>query len=89
MPSGAETALFKQFFTNWIDKYETTGPSKPFIIGKIATVEQIPFDPTTLHDNMVMAAVHDMVDDGSREVQVWAPVQLQSRCLLISSNINM
>ena len=89
MPSGAETALFKEFFFNWLDKYETTGPSKPYIIGKIADVEQIPFDSSTLHDNRVMAAIHNMVDDGSGEVKVWSPVQLQSCCLLISSNINM
>ncbi|XP_035032640.1 scinderin like a [Hippoglossus stenolepis] len=71
MPSGAETAVFKEFFCNWLDKYETTGRSKPFIIGKIANVEQIPFDSAKLHDNKVMAAIHNMVDDGSGDVKIW------------------
>ncbi|CAB1453805.1 unnamed protein product [Pleuronectes platessa] len=71
LPAGAETAMFKQFFFNWLDKYETTGPSKAYIIGKIAQVEQIPFDSTTLHTNMVMAAIHNMVDDGSGDVEIW------------------
>ncbi|MBN3313295.1 ADSV protein, partial [Atractosteus spatula] len=44
IPSGAETALFKQFFSDWRDKDETTGPSKAYTIGRIAKVEQIPFD---------------------------------------------
>ncbi|XP_019936216.1 scinderin like a [Paralichthys olivaceus] len=71
MPSGAEAALFKQFFFNWLDKYETTGPSNAYIIGKIAKVEQIPFDSSSLHDNQIMAAIHGMVDDGSGKVQIW------------------
>ncbi|KAL2090020.1 hypothetical protein ACEWY4_014708 [Coilia grayii] len=71
MPAGGETSLFKQFFSNWKDKDQTTGPSKPYTIGRIAHVEQIPFDASSLHSNKAMAAQHGMVDDGSGKVQIW------------------
>ncbi|KAL3046863.1 hypothetical protein OYC64_021144 [Pagothenia borchgrevinki] len=71
MPAGGESTLFKQFFHNWLDKDETTGPSKAYTIGSIANVEQIPFDASKLHDNKVMAAQHGMVDDGSGTVKIW------------------
>lgn len=61
--------MFKQFF-NWLDKDETTGPSQPYDMGRIARVKQVPFDASSLHDNKVMAAQHNMVDDGSGKVQV-------------------
>lgn len=70
MPSGAENALFKHFFFNWIDKYETTGPSEAYTMGRIAQVPRIPFDSSTLHNNTAMAAQHGMVDDGSGDVKV-------------------
>uniref|UniRef100_A0A8B9L655 Scinderin like b n=1 Tax=Astyanax mexicanus TaxID=7994 RepID=A0A8B9L655_ASTMX len=70
MPAGGETTLFRQFFSDWRDKDQTTGPSKAFTIGKIAQVKQIPFDASTLHSNNTMAAQHNMVDDGSGKVQV-------------------
>ncbi|KAE8293809.1 Adseverin Gelsolin-like protein Scinderin [Larimichthys crocea] len=71
MPAGGETTVFKQFFFNWLDKDETTGPSQAYIIGSIARVEQIPFDASKLHSNTSMAAQHGMVDDGSGKVQIW------------------
>uniref|UniRef100_A0A7N6BSQ9 Macrophage-capping protein n=1 Tax=Anabas testudineus TaxID=64144 RepID=A0A7N6BSQ9_ANATE len=71
LPAGAETTLFKQFFCDWKDKDETTGPSKPFTIGRIAKVKQVPFDASTLHTNKAMAAQHGMVDDGKGKVQIW------------------
>lgn len=74
LPQGGETSLFKQFFHNWLDKDETTGPSTPYILGKIAKVEQIPFDASKLHEDPAMAAQHCMVDDGSGEVQVLSPI---------------
>ncbi|KAG7237146.1 hypothetical protein INR49_032758, partial [Caranx melampygus] len=61
MPAGGETTLFKHFFFNWLDKDETTGPSKAYTIGRIAQVEQIPFDSSTLHSNKIMAAQHGMI----------------------------
>ncbi|KAM4552407.1 scinderin like b [Odontesthes bonariensis] len=71
LPAGGETTLFKQFFSDWKDKDETTGPSKAYAIGHIAKVEQIPFDASTLHSNKAMAAQHGMVDDGKGKVQIW------------------
>ncbi|KAI4894107.1 hypothetical protein NFI96_020169, partial [Prochilodus magdalenae] len=71
LPAGSETALFKQFFSDWLDKDQTTGPTKAYTIGRIAQVEQIPFDASTLHSNKAMAAQHNMVDDGSGKVQIW------------------
>uniref|UniRef100_UPI0037E7176B scinderin like b n=1 Tax=Semicossyphus pulcher TaxID=241346 RepID=UPI0037E7176B len=71
LPAGAETTLFKQFFSDWKDKHETTGPSKAYSIGRIANVEKVPFDASTLHSNKSMAAQHGMVDDGKGKVQIW------------------
>ncbi|MEQ2161148.1 hypothetical protein GOODEAATRI_006819, partial [Goodea atripinnis] len=71
LPAGAETTLFKQFFSDWKDKDETTGPSKAYTIGRIAKVEQVPFDASSLHTNTTMAAQHGMVDDGKGKVQIW------------------
>uniref|UniRef100_A0A8C9T713 Scinderin like b n=1 Tax=Scleropages formosus TaxID=113540 RepID=A0A8C9T713_SCLFO len=44
---------------------------KPYVIGRIAKIEQVPFDASTLHSNSAMAAQHGMVDDGSGKVQIW------------------
>ncbi|XP_071374678.1 gelsolin-like [Centroberyx affinis] len=71
LPAGGETILFKQFFSDWKDKDQTMGPSKAYVIGRIAKVEQVPFDASTLHSNKAMAAQHGMVDDGKGKVQIW------------------
>ncbi|XP_067086419.1 scinderin like a [Osmerus mordax] len=71
MPAGAETTLFKQFFSNWRDKDQTTGPGRAYTVGRIANVKQVPFDVSSLHGNKAMAAQHNMVDDGSGSIQVW------------------
>uniref|UniRef100_A0A672Z8K3 Scinderin like b n=1 Tax=Sphaeramia orbicularis TaxID=375764 RepID=A0A672Z8K3_9TELE len=71
LPAGSETTLFKQFFSDWRDKDETTGPTKAYTIGRIAKVDQVPFDASTLHTNKAMAAQHGMVDDGTGKVQIW------------------
>lgn len=70
MPAGAETTIFKDFFRNWMDKDEITGPGQTYTVGKIARVQKIPFDSSSLHNNKAMAAQHGMVDDGSGKVQV-------------------
>ncbi|XP_037537421.1 gelsolin, partial [Nematolebias whitei] len=71
LPAGAETTLFKQFFSDWKDREQTTGPSKAYTIGRIAKVEQVPFDASTLHSNNAMAAQHGMVDNGKGKIQIW------------------
>ncbi|KAM4574254.1 scinderin like a [Fundulus diaphanus] len=68
IPAGSETTLFKQFFFKWLEG-ETTG--KTYTVGRIAKVENVPFDATKLHGNNAMAAQHGMVDDGSGKVQIW------------------
>ncbi|KAK0134783.1 Gelsolin [Merluccius polli] len=71
LPAGAESTLFKQFFSDWKDKYDTVGPGQAYVLGTIAKVEQVPFDATSLHTNQAMAAQHGMVDDGSGGVKIW------------------
>ncbi|KAG7220605.1 hypothetical protein CRUP_014611, partial [Coryphaenoides rupestris] len=71
MAAGSESTLFKEFFVDWKDKFDTTGPGKAYVLGTIAQVEQIPFDATALHTQSAMAAQHCMVDDGSGEVKIW------------------
>ncbi|KAK7945167.1 hypothetical protein WMY93_000895 [Mugilogobius chulae] len=71
LPAGAETTLFKQFFSDWKDKDQTTGPSKGYAIGRIAKISQEPFDASSLHSNKAMAAHHGMVDDGKGKVKIW------------------
>uniref|UniRef100_A0A1A8S6K5 Macrophage-capping protein n=1 Tax=Nothobranchius rachovii TaxID=451742 RepID=A0A1A8S6K5_9TELE len=71
LPAGAETTLFKQFFGDWKDIDETTGPSKAYTIGKVARVEKVPFDASSLHSNKTMAAQHGMVDNGKGKLQIW------------------
>ena len=68
MPAGGETTLFKQFFSDWKDKDQTTGPGQAYTIGRIARIEQIPFDTASLHSNKAMSAQHGMVDDGTGKV---------------------
>lgn len=64
--------MFKQFFFKWLEG--DASPGQVYTIGRIAKVEQVPFDCSQLHSNRIMAAQHGMVDDGSGEVQVrqWA-----------------
>ncbi|KAI4809896.1 hypothetical protein KUCAC02_018752 [Chaenocephalus aceratus] len=72
LPAGAETTMFKQFFCDWKDKDETTGPSKAYTIGRIAKVAQ------------AMAAQHGMVDDGKGKVQILACRGREGACGLSS-----
>ncbi|XP_066487689.1 villin-1 [Tiliqua scincoides] len=68
---GSESALFKQLFQKWTVPNQSTGLGKTSSVGKIAKVEQVKFDATSLHAKPEMAAQHKMVDDGSGEVKVW------------------
>ncbi|XP_060118532.1 villin-1 [Heteronotia binoei] len=68
---GSESAVFKQLFQKWTVPNQTVGFGKTSSVGKVAKVEQVKFDATTLHAKPEMAAQHRMVDDGSGEVQVW------------------
>ncbi|XP_069007055.1 scinderin like a [Embiotoca jacksoni] len=70
IPAKSEPPLFKQFFFNWLDKFSTCS-GQTYTVGRIAKVEQTPFDSSKLHSNNLMAAQHGMVDDGSGKVQIW------------------
>ncbi|KAJ1101440.1 hypothetical protein NDU88_006508 [Pleurodeles waltl] len=71
LPEGGETPIFKQFFKDWRDKDQSDGFGKVFVTETIAHVKQIDFDASKLHESPQMAAQHNMVDDGSGEVQIW------------------
>uniref|UniRef100_H2ZV12 Villin-1 n=1 Tax=Latimeria chalumnae TaxID=7897 RepID=H2ZV12_LATCH len=67
---GAESAIFKQLFQKWTVKDQTVGMGKTHTIGKVAKVEQVKFDATTMYANPETAAHQKMVDDGTGEVEV-------------------
>uniref|UniRef100_A0A8C6JWX2 Villin-1 n=1 Tax=Melopsittacus undulatus TaxID=13146 RepID=A0A8C6JWX2_MELUD len=68
---GSESAIFRQLFQKWTVPNQTSGLGKTFTAGKVAKVEQVKFDATTLHAKPQMAAQQKMVDDGTGEVEVW------------------
>lgn len=68
---GSESALFKQLFQRWTVKGQTVGIGVAHSPGKIAKVEQIKFDATSMHARPDLAAQQKMVDDGSGEAEVW------------------
>ncbi|XP_056611665.1 villin-1 [Triplophysa dalaica] len=67
----AESSVFKQLFQKWTDKGQTVGLGTTHTTGKIAKVEQIKFDATSMHARPDLAAQQKMVDDGSGEAEVW------------------
>ncbi|KAF0883293.1 ADSV protein, partial [Crocuta crocuta] len=71
LPEGGETPIFKQFFKDWRDKDQSDGFGKVYVTEKVARIKQIPFDASKLHSSPQMAAQHNMVDDGSGEVEVF------------------
>nr|XP_047935583.1 villin-1 [Anser cygnoides] len=68
---GSESAVFRQLFQKWTVPSQSSGLGKTHTVGKVAKVEQVKFDATTLHAKPQMAAQQKMVDDGSGEVEVW------------------
>ncbi|NXU59249.1 VILI protein, partial [Turnix velox] len=68
---GSESTMFRQLFQKWTVPNQTSGLGKTHTVGKVAKVEQVKFDATTLHAKPQMAAQQKMVDDGSGEVEVW------------------
>ncbi|XP_056321845.1 villin-1 [Danio aesculapii] len=68
---GAESSVFKQLFQKWTDKGQTVGMGTTHSAGKIAKVEQVKFDATSMHARPDIAAQQKMVDDGSGEAEVW------------------
>ncbi|XP_048808688.1 villin-1 isoform X1 [Lagopus muta] len=68
---GSESALFRQLFQKWTVPNQTSGLGKTHTVGKVAKVEQVKFDATTMHAKPEVAAQQKMVDDGSGEAEVW------------------
>ncbi|XP_016407034.1 villin-1-like [Sinocyclocheilus rhinocerous] len=68
---GAESSVFKQLFQKWTEKGQTVGLGTTHSPGKIAKVEQVKFDATSMHARPDLAAQQKMVDDGSGEAEVW------------------
>ncbi|KAM9284158.1 villin-1 isoform 2-T2 [Cariama cristata] len=68
---GSESTIFRQLFQKWTVPNQTSGLGKTHTVGKVAKVEQVKFDATTLYAKPQMAAQQKMVDDGSGEVEVW------------------
>uniref|UniRef100_A0A6Q2Y671 Villin-1 n=1 Tax=Esox lucius TaxID=8010 RepID=A0A6Q2Y671_ESOLU len=68
---GAESSVFKQLFQKWSVKGSTVGLGTTNSKGKIAKVEQIKFDATSMHARPDLAAQQKMVDDGTGEAEVW------------------
>uniref|UniRef100_A0A8B9GYN4 Gelsolin n=1 Tax=Astyanax mexicanus TaxID=7994 RepID=A0A8B9GYN4_ASTMX len=71
LPENGETPLFKQFFKVWRDVAQTDGMGTAYVPNKIAKIEKVPFDASTLHDSSAMAAQHGMVDKGDGEKKIW------------------
>ncbi|KAK6483291.1 villin-1 isoform X2 [Huso huso] len=68
---GSESAIFKQLFQKWTVKGLTVGTGSTHSVGKIAKVELVKFDATSMHAKPEVAAQQRMVDDGTGEVEVW------------------
>ncbi|KAM6200601.1 villin-1 isoform 2-T2 [Sarcoramphus papa] len=74
---GSESTIFRQLFQKWTVPNQTSGLGKTHTVGKVAKVEQVKFDATTLYAKPQMAAQQKMVDDGSGEVEVWSVENLE------------
>lgn len=71
LPEEGETPIFKQFFKDWKDKDQSEGLGKVYVTERIAKIQQVEFDASKLHESPEMAAQHNMVDDGSGQVEIW------------------
>ena len=56
MAQFGETAMFKQFFSDWRDIDATDGLGETHTVGSVAKVEHEDFDASTMHDNPKTAA---------------------------------
>ncbi|XP_042070202.1 gelsolin isoform X2 [Haplochromis burtoni] len=71
LPEHGEGPLFKQFFKDWRGPSDTVGMGTTYVSNKIAKMEKVPFDASTLHQSEGMAAQYGMVDCGDGEKQIW------------------
>lgn len=68
---GSESSVFRQLFQKWVVKGTVSGLGTTSSAGKIAKVEQVKFDATSMHARPDVAAQQKMVDDGTGEAEVW------------------
>ena len=71
MAQFGETAMFKQFFSDWRDIDATDGLGETHTVGSVAKVEHEDFDASTMHDNPQTAAEFGMPDDGSGDKKIY------------------
>ena len=72
MTQFGETAMFKQFFSDWRDLDETDGMGDENVFGSgVAKVEHEDFDANSMHDSPDKAAEFGMPDDGSGEKKIY------------------
>jgi len=71
MAQFGETAMFKQFFSDWRDIDATDGLGETNTVGSVAKVEHEDFDASTMHDNPQTAAEFGMPDDGSGDKKIF------------------
>lgn len=64
---GAETPLFKQNFTDWLNKGEVTGLPK---YEKKAVREEVKVEGASMHQQATRES-EKMVDDGSGKIEIW------------------
>ncbi|KAI8521471.1 hypothetical protein Bbelb_012250 [Branchiostoma belcheri] len=66
-----ETPLFKQYFSEWPERYAQVGLGNVYTVGTIAKIDpNEPFDATTLHAIAEKEAAK-MPDDASGDVKIW------------------
>lgn len=72
MTQYGESAMFKQFFSDWRDVDETDGLGEEYVYGLgIAKVEHEEFDANSMHESPDKAAEFGMPDDGSGEKKIY------------------
>lgn len=71
VPQYGEPVLFQSFFDDWKDEWAQEGLGDVWSINKIAKVERIDFDVSTLSERPDLAAKYQLPDDGSGDVKVY------------------
>lgn len=66
-----EPVLFQSFFDDWQDEWAQEGLGDVWSINKIAKIERIDFDVSTLAERPDLAAKYQLPDDGTGEVKVY------------------
>jgi hypothetical protein len=68
---GGEPVEFRNLFKSWKDSNQSNGFGTTYNVGKIAKIIPEKFDPSVLHENHVLAAETQMVDDGCGDKEIF------------------